>query len=298
MTIIAKLKFFLARTIQAAMRVSPSYVGVHRFCHSKFVTWLTSNLGETTVRLRSGPYIVIEPNDWDGRPLFFWGDHDPRITQLCADALKPGELMLDIGANYGEVGLSAIPKVGKSGIVHAFEPNPKIATCLRASAQANSFDNFIVHEIALGASDADGELTIPLGHSGAGSIVGNEGALLNAPSSQQKVSIRDAGEYLKSILDRPISVIKIDVEGMESAILTSMESIISEHKPRLICFESLESPTPFFERDVVRCLDRLGYRFEQLIVNATVLPNPKFYPIVPGGPIQPGRDFVARLKNR
>ena len=82
--------------------------------NSRFIKWLTVEPEVVTTQLSSGEAIVVDISDYCGRVIYFWGDYDPRITRLCAGALKPGEAMLDIGANYGEI---AMPRRGRSARV-------------------------------------------------------------------------------------------------------------------------------------------------------------------------------------
>jgi FkbM family methyltransferase len=238
---------------------------------------------------------VVDISDYDGRPIYFWGDHDPRVTRACVDSLRPGEVFLDIGANFGEVALAAAAKVGPSGAVHAFEPNERIAAYLRRSAALNGFSHLFVHQVALGSTDGEAELFGPAGHSGAASVLAsNETDALDRSVSYGKVAIRNAGSYVREVCDRPISAMKIDAEGSEGPILESMEAILREDRPRMICFESHNSGTPFFERESVRCLNQIGYRFEQIVIDATFSLKPKLADVLPGHALLCGHDFVAR----
>jgi len=290
------VKHLLRTSLQFLLRRYPFYVGVMRVVNSGLVKWLTANPEMVTTTLRSGEAIVVDISDYCGRAIYFWGDYDPRVTRLCVNALEPGATMLDIGANFGEVALAAAGRVGPDGAVHAFEPNAKVASCLRQSAELNGFKNMIVHEVALGADDGVGELRGPERSSGAASLLRapNDGQRVQAVSHGH-VTIREAGAYLQRVLQRSISVLKIDVEGMEGPILESMEAILRKDRPHLICFESHNSPIPFHERGPVRCLSKLGYSFEQIVIEATLRLKPKLVRVPPSGPVRNGYDFVAVL---
>jgi FkbM family methyltransferase len=263
------MKRLLRTAIRFLLRSYPSYAGVMRVVDSRFVKWLTAQPEVIVTRLRTGESIVVDVSDYCGRAIYFWGDYDPRITRLVVDAVKPGEVMLDIGANYGEVAIAAAGKVGPRGAVHAFEPNAKIAAYLRRSAELNHFTHLVVHEVALGRADGVGELRGEGGrHSGTGSLMTSAEAASSMPPAELErweervsygaVNIRAAGEYLRQAVKGSIAVVKMDVEGMEGPILESMEAILSEDRPRMICFESHNSSVAFFERAPVRCLARLG----------------------------------------
>ena len=300
------MKRLLRLVVHFFLRSYPSYAGVNRVVNSRFVKWLTAEPEVVVTRLRTGEAIVVDISDYCGRAIYFWGDYDPRITRLCVGALEPGEVMLDIGANYGEIAIAAARKIGPRGAVHAFEPNAKVAAYLRRSAELNRFAHLVVHEVALGSADGVGELRGEGGHhSGTGSLLTTaEAASSMSPAevgrweervSYGAVTVRAAGDYLRQVVQGPIAVVKIDVEGMEGPILESMEPILREDRPRMICFESHHSPVPFFDRAPVQCLARLGYRFKQVVVEARLSLEPELVDVPPSGPTRNGRDFVALL---
>lgn len=299
------MKRLLRIVIRFLLRSYPCYAGVNRVVNSRFIRWLTAESEVVITRLRTGEAIVVDINDDCGRAIYLWGDYDPRITRLCVSALRSGEAMLDIGANYGEIAIAAAGKVGPRGAVHAFEPNPKIAAHLRRSAELNRFAHLVVHEVALGGADGVGELHGKGECSGTASLLTSVEATSSMSSAdsrcwEQRVSygtatIRAAGEYLRQTVKDPIAVVKIDVEGMEGPILESMEAVLREDRPRMICLESHDSPVAFFDRAPVRCLSRLGYRFKQVVVEASLSLEPTLVDVSRSGPTRNGYDFVAQF---
>src|SRR5689334_17872742 len=85
--------------------------------------------GLAIARLRNGAQALVVVDDYVGRALYLWGEHDPRITDVLDAVLSPGDTVLDIGANLGAVSLFACRRVGSTGRVHCFEPQPLVAQC-------------------------------------------------------------------------------------------------------------------------------------------------------------------------
>ena len=77
--------------------------------------------------------------------------------------LKPGMLVLDIGANQGFYTLLSLHKVGPRGKVFAFEPSPREIRHLKLHLWLNRCKNVEVSASALGASAGTGELHVVLG---------------------------------------------------------------------------------------------------------------------------------------
>lgn len=71
-------------------------------------------------------YVLQEQGDWFEDEIKF-----------LRELVDPGDVVVDIGANYGVYALSLARKVGASGQVWAFEPALETAMLLRESASAN-----------------------------------------------------------------------------------------------------------------------------------------------------------------
>src|SRR5215470_15490642 len=74
------------------------------------------------------PYVLREQQDWFEDEIKF-------LRRL----LKPGDKVIDIGANYGVYTLSMARTVGPEGRVWAFEPASGTASLLAEGIAANGF---------------------------------------------------------------------------------------------------------------------------------------------------------------
>ena len=139
--------------------------------------------------------------------------------------------MLDIGANVGQHSLALHSNVDK---IIAFEPNPATAARLRLNIERNAIRNIELHEVALGDSDEIAML-------GSG-LEGNDGSRsLNwsiDQSSDIRVQVMAAGRYLDELIlgDVSVDLLKIDVEGHEAKVLSSLSDRLARDRP-IILFE-------------------------------------------------------------
>lgn len=251
------------------------------------------------VKLRSGPGVLVHPDEFIGRIVFYFGDLDPRISWICRKLLGPGDTVVDVGANYGVVSLLAAKLVGSTGVVHACEPQPGVADLLRRSTVLNRFTQLRVHQVAL--SDADGslELHIPDGHLGGASLdrVAGPGTTIDVP-------VRHAGSFLDDLGLRAIRVLKVDIEGHEAAFLRGGRDFLRRCPPDVILLESNDAlyddgePVPFWEREPVRELSDLGYDLVRIGDGLATLGARLSW--VTAGADDAGLDFVAvhRPKHR
>jgi FkbM family methyltransferase len=148
---------------------------------------------------------------------------------LMTALMRPGDRVLDVGANIGFHTLAFAEKVGASGEVHAFEAHPALYEVLQANVvSATHADTVTTHLCAVadvgGASLSLSPLALDApvnaGATSPGTVV-NEGDL-----SVQTITL-DSLE-----LDR-CDFIKIDVEGMEPAVLRGAEDLIRRTHPTL-----------------------------------------------------------------
>jgi hypothetical protein len=78
----------------------------HRITDSAIAAWACGE-GVAVGELRYGARAIVFVNDYVGRAMCLWGEHDSRITSVMDAVLRPGDTVLDIGANFGAVGLFA-----------------------------------------------------------------------------------------------------------------------------------------------------------------------------------------------
>lgn len=212
-----------------------------------------------TTRLRGGAKIDVRLDDYVGRSIYYFGDLDPKITYLCRRLLRRGDAVLDVGANWGLVSLTAAGLVGPSGVVHAFEPQPELSEAVRRSATLNGFAHVHVHAIALSSQDGTFDLYVPADNSGSASLTRGDGAL-NSSSGPVVVEVRQTSRYLAGLDLPPVRLMKIDVEGHEEDVLQGGDEFLRATPPETILFESNDRTLPFWSRPVVRQMHALDYR--------------------------------------
>jgi hypothetical protein len=74
---------------------------------------------------------------------------EPFETRLFVDLLKPGDVVVDVGANLGYFSIIAGALVGAAGRVFAFEPDPDNYALVQANIALNEFSDRVAAPIYL-----------------------------------------------------------------------------------------------------------------------------------------------------
>ncbi|HEY2011895.1 MAG TPA: FkbM family methyltransferase [Bryobacteraceae bacterium] len=156
----------------------------------------------------------------------FRGVMEPGLTTWFRTLVKPGMVVVDVGANIGIYTLYAARLLQGHGRIHSFEPTPRTHAILHDNVQVNGFLELGIVEFHLEAvSDRSGtaRLTVFPADSGHNTLF-DEASPANG-GEQIQVSTVSLDEILK--LEPRVDVVKIDAEGAEPWILRGMRQIIA-----------------------------------------------------------------------
>jgi FkbM family methyltransferase len=219
------------------------------------------------VTLPGGVRMAVDVRDWCGITYIEPGAIEPATTAGLLDRLRPGDVFVDIGANVGYMTLRVAPRVGPTGAVWCFEPNPRLVGLIGESVRHNGFGGW-VHPVPLALAEADAParpfyLSEEPTNSGLSSLVPDAphqelGRMNMAAPTSVRVATFDTFAAEHGI-DR-VDVVKIDVEGAEHLVVEGMRGTLARLRPRaIVCETAVDSPA-------ARALEALGYRGRMLEV--------------------------------
>lgn len=162
------------------------------------------------------------------------GNYEGRRRDIMRAFVRPGQVVFDVGAHIGFFTLWFSKLVGPDGGVVAFEPCPANLSLLRANVSANLPRTLNVHiePAAVGHEDGETRLHTPGGVSTMSRIEG----LPLAGRTQLSNIVTVASVTLDSFWQRSgrsPSLLKIDVEGAELAVLEGGRRLLSECRPTI-----------------------------------------------------------------
>lgn len=216
-----------------------------------------------------------------GRPehstsMFLFGvlEHDAevRLTRHLIRTLADGDVLFDIGANFGFYSLLASELIG-SGRICAFEPVPYVFEGLAKNAAAAGNVEAVNRAVSDRAGVLDFDQAPESRHTG-GSLNERSSREPGEPRFEfKKIRVRavTVDEFREQSGLTP-TVIKIDVEGAENLVIKGAAKTLAAGSPSVI-LEVWKPPTPNqSHRDAARMLRDLGYRAHALTADGGLRP--------------------------
>lgn len=135
--------------------------------------------------------------------------------ELFRDYCKPGDVVVDVGANVGEVSIVMSQRVGPAGSVFAFEPLPRVYGYLRGNLALNACANVKARNVALGAAPGVAHMT------------DDRRDDMNRLAADGIITIDCSTLDIEVPADLHPALVKIDVEGTELNVLSGGSELLS-----------------------------------------------------------------------
>jgi len=181
---------------------------------------------------------------WHDYPAAILGYTERPLLNWFEQNVKPGETWLDIGAHYGYTAIALSRLVGESGRVFAFEPMLSTAGYIIQTRQLNNFPQLTVVPFGLAVPETLEIISLPVTRGMMDStLVKDEGGRRKDKGGK----IQEKG-WLETIMvarfdwlwtricgnEPRIDGVKIDVQGMETDVLTGMIDTLRSQHPKLV----------------------------------------------------------------
>ena len=182
-------------------------------------------------RMKNGLYLYLDPQDESvGAHLITRGYWENWVYSVVCHIVKPGDHVVEVGANFGYYTTAMARLVGPEGRITTLEANTHLAGLIWKSL---NFNNFLarVEIIAKAASDQAGTAAFRSSRSNAGGGSTLPGASPEDPEITIVETVR-----LDDVVQGSPRVIRIDAEGSELLILRGAERLL-QRPDVVICME-------------------------------------------------------------
>ena len=170
----------------------------------------------------AGHFFIDDAEDVIKQVIVAGRQWEAHTIELCERHIKPGTVVLEVGAHIGSHTVPISRLVGPWGRVYAFEPQRKIYRELHHNLALNGVTNVVPLRYAIGSGEARViEMNPP--------TPGNEGGT-GVGASGDRAELRS----LDSFRFERVSVLKIDVEGHENEVLAGASETIRQNRPVIL----------------------------------------------------------------
>jgi FkbM family methyltransferase len=179
-----------------------------------------------TVHLHQGVRLVCRPHDQVTSMALYFGLYDSQEMRFLLAWLRAGDTFVDIGANVAPYSLLATLIDGVA--IVAFEPE--------AVARGRAAENIALNDatdrielVACAVSDVDGTGNLTADRWAQNTLVGDD---YDGHAEAVPMVSMDSFAHRRSL--RRVSLVKVDVEGHELAVLRGAAGVLAAHRPALI----------------------------------------------------------------
>lgn len=220
-------------------------------------------------RLTDGHFVYVDPLDEAvGAHLIARGYWESWIHKAVCDLIRPGDHIVEVGANFGVYTLAMARLVGEEGSLISFEANPDLAALVERSIKFNGYAGR-ARVVAKAAADAPGELSFGLSrrNAGGGTLstdprgLGSDARLITVPAAR-----------LDDEVDRKVRVIRMDAEGSEPLILRGARRLLKRRDIVVIMeWDIIQMGSRTNVPDYVAWLAGMGFRFWKIQYDSTLV---------------------------
>ena len=199
---------------------------------NNLIKLITYNTNIDSLVTKGGWRIKVASNDRELlllRTLVVLGQYEKPLLNLLRGMVGLGDVVIDVGANEGYISIPLALKVGEQGHVYSIEPHPANVATLKENIGLNNLTNVTV--IPKAVSDEKGIMT----------FYGDRawGTLINSHmTGESKTEV----DLLDNIIQVPVKLVKIDVEGNEIRVIREAKNLIQTFKPIVVFEVMLAAP--------------------------------------------------------
>jgi FkbM family methyltransferase len=216
----------LAERIAGALPAAGPLAAIRRRLKPWFERLITPSGGGIRCVLPGGEVVLISP-------AFRHITWNPDEYAAFRAGVRPGDVILEAGANVGAYTTLFGQWVGPTGRVFAFEPDPVACEGLRRHVALNGLDDIVTIVPAAIADGAQAHVRFALFQSSGISRLA--GAAEGPGATVRDVEAASIDAFCAAHGVTP-SILKIDVEGAELAALSGARQTIANAAPRLLIF--------------------------------------------------------------
>lgn len=185
------------------------------------------------------------------------------VIDLASKYIKPGNTVLDLGANFGQMSILFSEMVGKNGKVHSFDADDWVFEIFKKNIEANDKTDIIIPHFGAVHNVAGETLIFPDQDFEEFGSYGSYGIDYNAKQGREvkTITIDSMG------FEEPIHFMKVDIQGGDlQALQGAVKTIEKNRMPILFEYEyNFEDKFNMCFQDYVDFVSSINYKFHKVI---------------------------------
>lgn len=179
--------------------------------------------------------IGIDLTERVSRTLYLFDDFEADVTGLITDLLKPGQVMLDVGANFGYFSLLAARKVGPTGRVYSFEPDPRNIARFAANIERNHFSNITL--VPKAVFNQPGTIQLNMASDQEDNL--GSSSIIDAGKGRTVIDVETLtlDDFLPAQNIPQVHLLKMDIEGAELGALQGAKASLQSGRIQQLLLE-------------------------------------------------------------
>lgn len=270
------MNYVLERTL-AAYSYLPHHPG-KGWIYDRLLRGSSGAWEKPRIRNRFGVKFECDLKDKLAREIYFVG-YVRRDCHVLRRLIKPGDVILDVGAHIGYFSLLFAKWLRGRGKVYAFEPFPRTVQRLKRNLELNPRLGGLVRLRETAVSDFVGSISM------SAPSEGNSGCNYLSASGDGNVAVTTLDAFAQQESFSRVDLIKIDVEGSEVELLEGARETLERFRP-LVMIEVNPSTLRRFQHTAGDVISLLGkYRYRMAYANRLGILKP--LPHLPGDGEEP-----------
>jgi FkbM family methyltransferase len=161
--------------------------------------------------------------------------YEAEVTWVFLRTVRPGDTVIDVGANVGYFTLLSSQMVGATGRVHAIEACPANFDMLTKNLIRNNVSNVSLHNKPVWKKEQEVTFHFSSDYSSSSALIDPGLYPTNVKSRETPRSTKMQSMTLDSLDAKQVKLVKIDTEGSEQDVLAGAENLLSlQHPPYVV----------------------------------------------------------------
>jgi FkbM family methyltransferase len=218
------------------------------------------DIPEMVYPTKDGRKFEIGPDD------VYWGiyyglGYEPEVTNILSSLVKPDDVVLDVGTNFGWYTTLFAKIAGTGGKVHSFEPSPTTYEKLQKNIELNDCQNKVITN-RCAVSDREGTTQINV-FTKRSHACASLSTLGETDYQSFDTPLTTLNRYISDRSIDRVDFLKIDVEGSELAVLKGGADLLSSPAAPPMMIEINDDTSGAFGYGAEQIWDQLsGYGYD------------------------------------